>query len=102
MNVGEYGIAHNVNVGYDISGKTSLILNYTRQDGTTFNATGSDVTVGTAPISTTSGPFAANQYCVYVFKAGDMTVPGTYTVRLTYNDATKHLVSDAVTFTVNP
>lgn len=102
MNVGEYGIAHNVNVGYDISGKTSLILSYARQDGTTFTVNDPAVTVGTVPITTTSGPFAANQYCVYVFKNGDLTVPGTYTVRLTYNDATKHLISDPVTFTVNP
>lgn len=102
MNVGEYGIAHNVNVGYDISGKTSLILSYTRPDGTTFTANDPAVTVGTVPINTTSGPFAANQYCVYVFKTGDLTVPGIYSVRLVYNDATKHLISDATTFTINP
>ena len=102
MNVGEYGIAFNLNVGYDISGNSALILAFTRPDGTTFSANKPDVSVGTAPISTTSGPFAANQYCVYVFKTGDLTVPGIYSVRLTYNDATKHLISDATTFTINP
>jgi hypothetical protein len=102
MNVGEYGIAFNLNVGYDISGNSTLALIFTRQDGTTFTANKPDVSVGNAPINTTSGPFAANQYCVYLFKNGDLTVSGTYSVRLTYNDATKHLVSDATTFTVNP
>jgi hypothetical protein len=102
MNAGEFGIEHDVNVGFDISGKTSLILTYTRPDGTTFTVTDPAVTVGTVPITTTSGPFAANQYCVYKFVAGDISKAGTYTARLTYNDATKHLISDPVTFAVNP
>lgn len=102
MNVGEWGIAHNVNVGYDISGKTGLAIQYTRADKTTFTASGSDVTVGAAPISTTSGPFAANQYCVYVFKPGDITVAGPYTCRVVYDDATKHLIADQAAFTINP
>lgn len=101
MNIGEYGIAFNLNVGFDISGNQSLALTFTRPGGTTFTANKPDVSVGNTPISTTSGPFAANQYCVYIFKAGDMSEAGTYTVRLTYNDATKRLISDAVTFTVN-
>lgn len=101
MNVGEYGIAFNLNVGYDISGNSALSLVFTRPDASTFTATKPAVSVGNTPISTTSGPFAANQYSVYLFKDGDLTVPGTYGVRLQYTDATKHLVSDPVTFTVN-
>lgn len=102
MNVGEYGIAFNLNVGFNISGNSALTLAFTRPSGSTFTAVKPAVSVGAAPISTTSGPFAANEYCVYIFKAGDLTEAGTYSVRLQYDDATKHLISDAVTFTVNP
>lgn len=101
MNVGEYGIAFNLNVGFDISGNSSLSLVFTRPSGSTFTAVKPDVSVGSTPITTTSGPFAANQYSVYLFKDGDLTEKGQYTARLTYTDATKHLVSDPVTFTVN-
>lgn len=102
MNVNEYGIAFNLNVGFNISGNQALSLAFTRPGGSTFTATKPAVSVGASPISTTSGPFAANEYCVYIFKDGDLTEAGTYTVRLTYTDATKRLISDAVTFTVNP
>lgn len=101
MNVNEYGIAFNLNVGFNLTGNTALTLVFTRPMGSTFTANKPDVSVGAAAISTTSGPFAANEYSVYVFKTGDLTEAGTYGVRLTYTDATKRLVSDPVTFTVN-
>lgn len=102
MNVGEYGIAHNLNVNYGIGAFTSLSLVYTRPDGTLITRTGADVTVPAVAIVTNNGmgTFAANQYSRYVFKAGDLTIPGEYTVRLTYTDASKRLVSDQTSFTV--
>lgn len=103
MNAGEYGIAFNLNVNYDISGFTTLSLAFTRPDGTSFTGTGADVSVPTVALVTTDqGTFAAKQYCVYVFKANDISAAGSYTVRLTYTDASKSLKSDKATFTVNP
>lgn len=102
MNVGEYGIVHNLNVNYDISGFTALSQVYTRPDATTFTRTNGDVTVPATPLVTTDmGTFAANKYSKYTFQLGDLSVAGTYSVRLTYTDATKRLISDITTFTVS-
>lgn len=101
MNVGEYGIAFNLNVGYDISGNTALTLTFTRPDGSTFIKSNPQVSVGGSPLTTDIGTFAANQYAACLFADGDLTEPGTYGARLTYTDVTKRLVSDPVTFTVN-
>lgn len=102
MNVGEYGIVHNLNVNYTISGFTTLSLDYTRPDGTTFARTNGDVTTPAVPLVTPDqGTFAAGKYAAYTFKPGDLTVAGEYTVRLTYTDASKRLVSDATSFVVS-
>lgn len=102
MNVGEYGISYNLNVNYDISGFTTLGLVFTRPDGTTITRANGSVTVPSTPLVTTdAGTFAANQYCAYVFQVGDLSVAGEYTVRLTYTDSSKRLISDRVTFTVS-
>ena len=102
MNVGEYGISFNLNVNYDMSGFTSLSLDFTRPDGTTISRANGVVTVPSSPLVTPDGTFAANQYCTYAFQSGDINQEGTYSARLTYNDATKRLISDPVTFTINP
>lgn len=102
MNAGEYGITYNLNVNFDISGYSSLSLAFTRPDGTSFTRTNPTVTVGNSPLVTPDqGTFSANQYCVYVFQNADINQAGTYTARLTYQDASKHLISDQATFTVN-
>ena len=44
VNVGEYGIALNFNVNYDVSAATSLALNITRPDGTLITGTPSPAT----------------------------------------------------------
>lgn len=104
MNVGEYGIAYNLNVNYNISAFTSLSLVITRPSGTIITRVNGDVTVPGVPLvtGTDMGTFAANQYSRYLFQAGDLSEAGTYTARLTYNDASKRLISDAATFTVSP
>lgn len=99
INVGEYGLNFNVNTNYTLTSATSLVMNFTRPDGTTFTGT---PTVGASPLVTTDqGTFAANQYASYPFVAGDLSQEGTYGVRLVYVDATKRLVSDPASFTVN-
>ena len=101
MNVGEYGIVYNLNVNFDISGFTSLSLTFTKPDLTTLVVASPQVTVGSAPVVTSQGTFAANQYAVYKFAVGDISLPGTYSARLTYVDASKRLISDANNFVVN-
>lgn len=102
MNVGEYGIAFNLNVNYNISGFTALSLVIISPGGTITTRTQADVTVPATPLVTTDmGTFAANQYARYVFKIGDLAEAGEYTVRLTYTDASKRLISDSTSFTVN-
>jgi hypothetical protein len=100
INVGEYGIAYDLNVNYDLSAATSLVLSITRPDGT--KITGAPI-AGLVPLVTEDeGTFAAKQYCTYLFKDGDLTLPGDYLVRLIYTDSTKRLISDPTAFTVNP
>lgn len=102
MNVGEYGIAFNLGVGYDISGSSSLSLAFTRPDGSVFTATNPQVAAGTVDITNGTVSFPAKQYAQYAIGQGLLTIPGQYSARLTYTDATKLLKSDTVTFTVNP
>lgn len=103
MNVGEYGISFNFNVNFNIASFTSLSLDIVRPDGSTISRANGPVTVGTVALVTTdSGTFAANQYAVYTFAAGDLTQAGTYTARLTYVDASpKRLTSDVISFVVS-
>lgn len=102
MNVSEYGLNLNVLVSYNIAGFTNLGMDFTRPDGSTFTVAKPKVSVGTVPLTTPFGTFAANQYASYVFSDGDLLKAGVYTVRVTCSDATQRLVSDATTFTVNP
>jgi hypothetical protein len=100
MNVGEYGLVFNLNVNFDISTATSLQLAITRPDGTTINTV---PTAGLVDLVTPDqGTFLAKQYCKYAFANGDLNQAGEYLARLTYQDATKRLISDPTSFTVSP
>lgn len=106
MNVGEYGIQFNLNVSYNISAFTGLIITFTRPSGSTFTRTGANVTAPAVPLVTDIGTFAASQYAQTYFQLGDISEAGTYRARLTYDNSgltpALHLVSDdTVTFTVN-
>lgn len=98
INVGEYGIALNLNVNYDLSKATSLAISFIRPDDTVF------VGIPTAPDTPVTAPglgtFLASQYAQYIFEDGDLPIAGEYRVRLTYVDATKRLVSDITSFEV--
>jgi len=99
-NVGEYGIAYDVNTNYDMSAATSVVMDITRPDGSKIAA---PAAVGLVDLATADmGTFAAKKYCTYVFKDGDLNQPGDYRVRVVYTDSTKRLIADPVAFTVNP
>lgn len=101
VNVSEYGVALNFNANYDLSGSTNLLLSFIRPDGTLF--TGAPTVPTTDLVTTDQGTFTAKKYARYLFKDGDLTRPGEYTVRLIYMDASpKRLVSDVTSFMVYP
>ena len=100
MNAGEYGVIFRLGTSFDMSGNTALSLTFTRPDATTLTVSNPSVT---APGSV-GGSFSANEYFQYTFADGDVrsTDAGQWTVRGTYTDASKQLISDAATFTINP
>lgn len=100
MNAGEYGVIFRLGVGFDLSANTALSLTFTRPDNTTLTVSNPSVT---APNSA-GGSFSADQYFQYTFADGDVGSgdAGDWTVRGTYTDGSKQLISDAATFTVNP
>lgn len=100
MNAGEYGIAYDLNVNYDLSSATSLLMSFTRPDGTTFS--GVPVMGAVDLVTNGLGTFLAHQYCTYTFVNGDLNQAGDYIARLTYTDSTKRLISDPTSFSVSP
>jgi len=99
-NVGEYGIAYDVNVNYDLSAATSVQMDIARPDGSKLAG---PAVVGLVDLVTQDmGTFAAKKYCTYTFKDGDLNQPGDYVARVIYTDSTKRLISDPIAFTVNP
>lgn len=103
MNVNEYGVVFRIGVGFDIHAFSTLSITFTRPDGTTLTVSNPNVTVGGFDVLTTLGTFSANQYALYTFQNGDVTKPGLWTARLTYQDTTpRQLISSPGTFTINP
>lgn len=96
MNANEFGIDIAFNVNFTLTGATTLSLAITRPDGTLLTVV---PTIGAVSL----GSFLANQYAIYRTVLGDINQAGTYTARLTYNDALpSRLISDIASFTVNP
>ena len=98
MNVNEYGVVFRLGVSFDMSSNTALGLTFTKPSGATLTVSNPNVT---APGSVGSG-FSANEYFQYTFAQGDVDEAGSWSVRGTYTDGSKQLISDAATFTVNP
>lgn len=98
MNQGEYGVVFRLGVSFDLSGNTALSLTFTKPSGATLTVSNPSVT---APASA-GGSFNANEYFSYTFADGDVDESGTWSVRGTYTDALKQLISDPATFTINP
>lgn len=102
MNVGEIGKLIVVNMNYDMAGNTSLQVIFTRPDRSTFTRSSPIVKLGTVPLATKIGMFAANQYVSCPMQAGDLTAPGEYLVRVRYEDATPLvLIAGGTSFTVS-
>lgn len=100
MNVNEYGIQLQFEVSFNMAAFTSLSFTFTKPDATTLTVAGN---LGILQITTPLGIFAPNTYATYVFKQGDITQEGLWSVRLTYTDASPaKLISTIGTFTVNP
>lgn len=102
MNVNEYGVDFLMSTSYDMSGFTSLSLEFTKPDDTTLVVTDPAVSVPASPVATTAGTFAANQYISYTFQIGDVDQTGEWSARLTYVDGSKRLISEIALFTVDP
>lgn len=101
LRVGEYGVVLRLGTSYDVSSQTELTLDFTAPSGATkTKATADGVAVETGSVSTTQGTFAANESVKYTLADGDIDEAGSWSVQLTYEDATKKLISDAVPFTV--
>jgi hypothetical protein len=101
LNAGEFGVVFRFGVGFSLVSFTTLSLTFTRPDGSTVTATNPNVAVGSGDVSTSLGTFLNGQYATYTFASGDISLPGTYQVRLTYQDASpKKLVSTIGTFQV--
>lgn len=102
MNAGDFGVQFLFGVSFNLSSYMSLTLNFTRPDGTTFSATGGLVTISSSPVTTPVGTFSGNQYSIYTFQTGNITIAGEYTVTLTYNATGVQLISNPTNFTVGP
>lgn len=102
MNVDEWGQVFAFNADFDLTAKTALSLEFTKPDGTTLTVT-SGVTVGSGARTNDDGTvFASGEYAKYTIADGDIDQDGEWQVRLIYDDATQHLISEIGTFTVNP
>lgn len=98
MNVNEYGVVFQFGVSFNMAAHTSLSLTYTKPDATTLTVT---PTLGTVDVSTPLGTFSANTYVTYTFVNGDVDQAGSWSARLTYQDATPaKLISTSGSFTV--
>lgn len=88
-------------MGFDLSAFSGLSLAFTRPDSSAFTVANPAVTLGSGDIVTSLGTFLNHQYVLYTFAQGDIPMPGTYQVRLTYTDtAPKQLISTPAQFTI--
>lgn len=102
MNANEWGVVFCFSTGFDMSGNQSLVLTFTKPDGTTLVETNPSVTVPAVNRATPLGLLPANTYALYTFQNGDVSEAGTWGARLTYRDASQFLISAPATFIVNP
>lgn len=93
--------------GFDMSASTSLILNFTKPDGSTLQKTSGDPSPVTAPaIPLVNDPNVQNQaastYMQFTTEVADFDEPGTWSVCGQYSDLTRILPGTSVTFEVAP
>lgn len=111
MRVGDFGNAFVLGTGlggagYDMTAFTGLTLTFTAPDKkTTFAVSAPDVVLGISDYTLPGGLiFAAQQYVLYPFTVGQITMAGQWTCRLTYDEATHvpplQLISGVAPFVV--
>jgi len=109
MKVGESGVTIVVGTSYDLSSKTSLTVTIINPDGTEQTVADGDISLSASEYSSSHGTFAGNTYAMFdstssmfsqdQIASGDSN--GTWSAYLTYVDATKTLISDTFTITVD-
>ncbi len=103
VNENEYGIACVFSTAYDMSGFSSVSMQFIKPDGTILLVSSPDVTVPVVDLVTVLGTFLANTYTQYIFQDGDLDQTGVWSCRVIYDETTPlHLISNSSTFTVTP
>lgn len=99
ITVTEYGIDLIMGVSFDMSGNTDLDFRFKKPDDTLLDVT---AVLGTSPIVTTAGTFAANEWAQYTFLSGDIGADddGEWKVQLQYTDTSAFLLSSIANFDV--
>ena len=108
MNSGEFGVKFRLNVGYDISGFSSLSLVFHKPSGAELTVDDGDgvsapATAATGTLATgETYSYSANEYFEYTTADGDIDEEGKWTVCGVYVDGEKRLVTHPVHFHVGP
>jgi len=101
LRVGDVGKIFRLSTKFDMSGSTSLTLNFTKPDNTTLTKT-AGVTAPASPVTDPDlGPLAASEYMQYTTIANDIDQPGVWKVCGIYIDGDpSNFPSAEATFTV--
>lgn len=103
MRKDEYGITFRMGAAWNMSGNTSLTINFTKPDNTTLSVASPNVVLGSTQYDAgRSGIFKANEYAEYTTQGGDIDQSGKWKAELIYQDTNKLLKSKQVEFTVDP
>lgn len=98
--VGTYGVQFIFGVGFNMSAYTGLEMTFTKPDDTTLVVTNPAVALGLIDVETDVGNFLANEYVTYTFTVGQLSLAGSWHVRLKYTAANVQLFSKLGRFTV--
>ena len=101
----EFGVQVLLGTSFDMTINTSLSLTFIKPDLTTLTVTSPAVTIDPAeyiPATTPPGNFPGNTYFIYTTQPGDIDQAGEWSVRGTYEAPGIQLISDPITFTIDP
>ncbi len=91
MVTGSYGVVLYADTSFSLVGQTTITLDVTRPDGSSFSVT---PTVGSSDITIEGHAFTANEYWTYTTLDGQFPVTGNYKLKLTVQfDVPKRLKS---------
>ena len=101
LKVGEAGKTIVVGTSYDMSSKTSLAVTILDPGANESTVADGDITLNTGTYNAgTLGTFAANESLQFDTTALMFDEAGTWSLYVTYVDATKTLISDTFTLTI--